>query len=171
MFPKYQSGLLLRGRNSYARLDRKGDSTETLLLRLISNQLWGQRWGQLSLLVPFDVSAACDTVDHEILMKRPLGLLWTRWPSSIDWITSFLGSRSNCVNTRARGPRGPGSTWSSARLCLGYAYSTISYIGALLFAPWCVLSHLYADDSQAYMPCSPLATMRAARTMQLCTFY
>src|SRR6218665_1752377 len=49
---------------------RKGHSTETLLLRLLSDVYAAIDSSQLTLLALFDVSAAFDTVDHEILLKR-----------------------------------------------------------------------------------------------------
>src|SRR6218665_2756597 len=49
---------------------RKGHSTETLLLRLLSDVYAVIDSSQLTLLALFDVSAAFDTVDHEILLKR-----------------------------------------------------------------------------------------------------
>src|SRR6218665_3285507 len=49
---------------------RKGHSTETPLLRLLSDVYAAIDSSQLTLLALFDVSAAFDTVDHEILLKR-----------------------------------------------------------------------------------------------------
>src|SRR6218665_1590521 len=49
---------------------RKGHSTETLLLRLLSDIYGAVDRSRLTLLALFDVSAAFDTVDHEILLKR-----------------------------------------------------------------------------------------------------
>src|SRR3984885_15266424 len=55
LLPKYQSGF------------RKGHSTETLLLRLLSDCYGAMDGGRVTL---FDVSAAFETVDHAILLKR-----------------------------------------------------------------------------------------------------
>src|SRR6218665_4004080 len=49
---------------------RRGRSTETLLLHLLSDIYGAVDSSQLTLLALFDVSAAFDTVDHEILLKR-----------------------------------------------------------------------------------------------------
>src|SRR6218665_69488 len=49
---------------------RKGHSKETLLLRLLSDIYGAIDRSQLTLLALFDVSAAFDTVDHEILLER-----------------------------------------------------------------------------------------------------
>ena len=49
---------------------RRGHSTETLLLRLLSDVYGAIDRSQLTLLALFDVSAAFDTVDHDILQER-----------------------------------------------------------------------------------------------------
>src|SRR6218665_1812116 len=49
---------------------RRSHSTETLLLHLLSDIYGAVDDSQLTLLALFDVSAAFDTVDHEILLKR-----------------------------------------------------------------------------------------------------
>ena len=48
---------------------RKHHSTETLLLRLLSDIYGAIDRGQLTLLALFDVSAAFDTVDHDLLLE------------------------------------------------------------------------------------------------------
>src|SRR6218665_343366 len=58
---------------------RKGHSTETLLLRLLSDVYAAIDSSQLTLLVLFDVSAAFNTVDHEILLKRLKCIIWFIW--------------------------------------------------------------------------------------------
>src|SRR6218665_466697 len=55
---------------------RKFHSTETLLLRLLSDIYGAIDIAELTLLALFDVSAAFDTVDHNILLKR---LNWAVW--------------------------------------------------------------------------------------------
>src|SRR6218665_1714735 len=56
VLPKYQSGF------------RRGHSTETLLLRLLSDCYGAIDGRRVTLLALFDVSAAFDTVDHQILI-------------------------------------------------------------------------------------------------------
>src|SRR6218665_403867 len=48
------------------------------------------------LLALFDVSAAFDTVDHEILLKR-LQLSFGLSGNFLTWLASFLDGRSLCV--------------------------------------------------------------------------
>ncbi|PGH37691.1 MAG: hypothetical protein CRN43_19655, partial [Candidatus Nephrothrix sp. EaCA] len=58
LLPIYQSGF------------RKGHSTETLLVRLLSDIYGAIDKSEVTLLALFDVSAAFDTVDHQILLQR-----------------------------------------------------------------------------------------------------
>src|SRR6218665_330478 len=82
--PKYQSGF------------RRGHSTETLLLRLLSDCYGAIDGGRVTLLALFDVSVAFDTVDHQILIKR-LSVSFGLSGLPLDWITTFLAGRSRCV--------------------------------------------------------------------------
>ena len=50
---------------------RKGHSTESLLLYLLSDIYGAMDKTQITLLALFDVCAAFDSVDHEILLRRP----------------------------------------------------------------------------------------------------
>src|SRR6218665_414657 len=139
---------------------------ETLLLRLLSDCYGAIDGGQVTLLAVFDVSAAFDTVDHQILINR-LSVSFGLFGLPLDWITSFLAGRSSCVVLgTSRSP------WALALFGLpqGSALAHLLYllytsdIGNLLYSNG-VLSQLYADDTQAYLHCPSTAAMGAARTM------
>ena len=49
---------------------RKGHSTETALLRVVNDILSNMNKQHVSILVLLDLSAAFDTVDHAILLRR-----------------------------------------------------------------------------------------------------
>src|SRR5678816_2121622 len=86
--------------NLFRRMQQSGfcrnHSTETLLLRLLSDFYSAIDRGQVTLLVLFDVSSAFDSVDHSILLQR-LSTSFGLVDQPLDWLTFFLTDRSNCV--------------------------------------------------------------------------
>ena len=93
-----QSGLLPPTQSGF----RGHHSTETLLLALLSDIYTAIDRSNLSLLALFDVSAAFDMVDHELLLQR-LHLSFGIDGTPLNWITSYLADCSQMVvmgNTR-----------------------------------------------------------------------
>src|SRR6218665_245107 len=91
---------------------RRGHSTETLLLHLLSDIYGAVDSSQLTLLPLFDVSEASDTVNHEILLKR-LEISFGLSGNFLSWVGSFLSESSICVH----GPsRSACPLWSSSGL-------------------------------------------------------
>ena len=86
LLPKYQSGF------------RALHSTETLLMHLLSDLYGAIDRSEVTLLALFDVSAAFDTVDHDILLDRlsiSFGLSGT--PTCLVAILSFR-AQYDCVS-------------------------------------------------------------------------
>ena len=133
--------------------------------RVIEKSYWKEL---LTLLALFDVSAAFDTVDHEILLKR-LQISFGLSGNFLSWLGSFLSERSFCV---VHGPSR--SSWVPAPYGLpqGSVLGPLLYIiytseiGSLLTAS-AVLGHLYADDVQAYLHCLATNATDAVRAMSL----
>ena len=73
---------------------RKGHSTESLLLRLLSDIYGAIDKSQLTLLALFDVSAAFDSVDHDLLLKR-LSVSFGISGLPLAWLTSYLSDCSS----------------------------------------------------------------------------
>ena len=82
--PKFQSGF------------RKRHSTETALLKVMSDILLAADQGHVTLLGLLDMSAAFDTVDHDILLFR-LKTSYGVDETVLSWLESFLRDRTQQV--------------------------------------------------------------------------
>ena len=85
LLPKLQSGF------------RRHHSTETALLRVLSDLFSSLDNERISLLALLDVSAAFDTVDHAILLDR-LSISFGITGSAFDWMRSFIVGRTQTVH-------------------------------------------------------------------------
>ena len=79
--------LLPRHQSAY----RKFHSTETLLARVVSDLISDASNGKHTLLAMLDLSAAFDTVDHTILIKR-LSLTFGINDTALQWFSSYLSA-------------------------------------------------------------------------------
>jgi len=154
LLPTFQSGF------------RKGHSTETLLIRLLSEIYGAIDRSQVNLLALFDVSAAFDTVDHDVLLQR-LSISFGLSGNILDWLTSYL---QDCSFMVAHGSTR--SLWVPAPVGLpqGSVLGPLLYIiytadlGSILAAA-SVLGQSYADDLQAYIHCLATQADAAVGTM------
>ena len=135
---------------------RKGHSTETALLKVQNDILMNMNRKHVTLLVLLDLSAAFDTVDHNILLARlksRIGINGT----TLNWFTSYLNNRSQRVSLNG---------FTSDSFKLPYGVPQGSCLGPLLFTIYssklfevikCHLpeAHAYADDTQLYLSFSP----------------
>ena len=75
---------------------KKYHSTETALLRVFNDILCDLDNRNVTLLALLDLSAAFDTLDHSILLKR-LEMSFGIKGSALSWFESYLVSRSQSV--------------------------------------------------------------------------
>ena len=145
---------------------RQGYSTESALLKIFSDILNAADSAQVTLLGLLDLSAAFDTVDHDILLTR-LHKSYGVGGTALVWISSFIQGRQQSVTFNGH---------QSTRIQLKYGVPQGSVLSPLLFimytsdvisiaASFGVGAHSYADDSQLYLHC--LATDQSTAALRL----
>ena len=75
---------------------RQYHSTETVLLKVFSDLQLANDRGQVTPLCLLDLTAACDTVDHELLLQR-LQRTYGISGSALAWFESYLSGRTYCM--------------------------------------------------------------------------
>ena len=131
---------------------RRGRSTETAVVKIISDILLAADRGEVTLLGLLDLSAAFDTVDHDILSDRLSKSFGIRG-MVLAWIKSFLQDRSQTVVFNNQ---------SSNKSAVSCGVPQGSVLGPILFLLYTadvieiaklhdVNVHSYADDTQLYV--------------------
>lgn len=135
---------------------RKFHSVETALLRIQNDLLLAIDKRQVTALILLDLSAAFDTIDHDILLARLSSTFGITGPA-LDLITSYLTDRHQfvCIDSDSSNlaPLNTGVPQGSVLGPLLFTlYTTpISYLLQDSFMSF----HLYADDTQLYISFSP----------------
>ena len=151
LFPKFQSGF------------RRYHSTETAVLRVLSNIYSAIDQDQVSLLALLDVSAAFDTVDHGILLER-LSTSYGLSGMAYTWLESYITGQAQIIHV--------GNRHSPPSKVL-YGVPQGSVLGPVLYVLYTsdvaklveafgLGAHLYADDTQLYGHCSPFNSFELA---------
>uniref|UniRef100_A0A3B3DFR7 Reverse transcriptase domain-containing protein n=1 Tax=Oryzias melastigma TaxID=30732 RepID=A0A3B3DFR7_ORYME len=141
---KYQSGF------------RMNHSTETALLKIVNDLRINLDSQKLSVLVLLDLSAAFDTVDHQILLNRLRSLVGLSG-NVLKWFYSYLSDRDFYVSL---------DTCSSRIHEISCGVPQGSILSPILFNLYMlplgdvirrhgVDFHSYADDTQLYIAVSP----------------
>jgi hypothetical protein len=102
---------------------RANHSTETALLSLFDDLLTTADQKDASALVLLDLSAAFDTIDHQILLER-LSHCFGLSSTAVNWFSSYLSNRTQSVHVGAY-------TSASVHLLFGVAQGSV--LGGPLF--------------------------------------
>ena len=139
----------------YQSAYRKGYSVETALVRVSNDIHHALDKKKAVFLVLLDLSAAFDTVDHSILLRRLETCGVTGGP--LEWFKSYLENRKFVVRV--------GDIKSStAQFDCGVPQGSV--LGPILFSIYVapladiakqhgISAHFYADDTQLYVPFDP----------------
>ena len=148
---------------------RRNHSTETALLCVVSDLLRAIDVGSVTLLGLLDLSAAFETVDRDILLRR-LDLNFGIGGTAMTWVTSFINNRTQEVLFA-------GKRSATCRVLSGVPQGSV--LGPLLFLVYAAAlfaiidrhgfkAYSYADETQIYMSLSAVAAQDAVSRFAAC---
>jgi len=155
--------------NSHQSAYRPYCSTKTALQLLLDHVYSSADQGKPTLLISLDLSAAFDTVNHSVLLKR-LSCSFGVTGNFLSWIQSYLCDRTQSVRV--------GSHSSPPNPCL-VGVPQGSVFGPLLFSIYTspistiaeshhVSQQQYADDTQLYIALLPANYNQDITALELC---
>ncbi len=143
---------------------RPRHSTETALVKITNDLLLASDQGCISLLVLLDLSAAFDTIDHDILIDRLQNYTGIQG-QALRWFRSYLSDRYHFVYLNGE---------SSQLSPVKYGVPQGSVLDPLLFSLYMfplgniirkygISFHCYADDTEQYISPRPDETSKLSK--------
>ena len=149
---------------------RECHSTETALLRIMNDLLLDIDCNKVSMLSLLDLSAAFDTIDHSILLKR-LEFSYGIKGNALSWFTTYLSDRSQSIFIN--------QDLTSFPSFLKWGVPQGSVLGPILFSLYImplsnitdhhkISSKSFADDTQLYDSSTPEQIQISVTKIQSC---
>ena len=148
---------------------KKGHSTETALTQINNDLLRAIDDNACVILVLLDLSAAFDTVYHQILLTR-LKCRYGVKGNALAWMRSYLSNRFQYV-------RVANDCSSKHKLACGVPQGSV--LGPILYSMYTapiadvikrhgMVFHFYADDTQLYMSFKPVDVLQSKSLIERC---
>ena len=83
--------------NPFQSTYKPGHNTETTLLEIVNDLLLSVDNGKMSIVMFLDLSAAFDTIDHNILLSH-LEYIFGMHSAALQWFFSYLSNRTQTVS-------------------------------------------------------------------------
>ena len=146
-----------------------GETAETAVTKVLAGILLALDKGDIAMLTLLDLSAAFDTVDHAILLRR-LEVSYGLGGAVLSWFRSYLDGRTQFFRC------GRLSSDPTPFIC-GVPQGSV--LGPILFLPYTadvlrlierhnLHPHGYADDTQVYGFCSPSSCWELREQVSAC---
>ena len=140
---------------------RKNHSTETATIKLCNDIISGLDSGKCTILASLDLTAAFDTVDHDIFLHR-LQNVYGICGIALKWFKSYLSNREYrvCITSSLSNPHS-----LTCGVPQGFVLGARMYI--MYTKPLTSSMACYADDTQVYLLCNNTEASIREATLKL----